>query len=50
MLGKKSVHAENCFTENYIGADFGIAEDLSGKLPELWREFNQNFIPNLSFV
>jgi len=45
MLGKKSVFAEQCFAGNFIGTDFGIAEDLSQKLPDEWRAFNKQFIP-----
>jgi restriction system protein len=45
MLGRKSVHAEACFAGDFIGADFGIAEDLTGNLPDEWREFNQKYIP-----
>jgi len=45
MLGKKSVHAEECFAENFIGVDFGVAQDLTDKLPEEWRAFNRRFIP-----
>lgn len=45
MLGRKSAYAAQCFSEGFIGADFGIAEDLSSKLPEAWREFNKNYIP-----
>lgn len=45
MLGAKSVHAEECFQGNFIGADFGIDLDLSRQLPDNWREFNQKFIP-----
>ena len=45
MLGKRSVHAKECFDDNFIGADYGIAEDLMGKLPEAWRDFNATFIP-----
>lgn len=45
MLGRKSVHAAECFAGNFIGADFGIAQDLSGHLPDGWREFNKAFIP-----
>ena len=45
MLGRKSVHAEECFAGNFIGADFDITEDLTGKLPDEWRAFNQKFIP-----
>lgn len=45
MLGKKSAFAEQCFAGNFIGADFGIAEDLSHRLPDEWRAFNKQFIP-----
>ncbi|MBN2286754.1 MAG: DUF1016 family protein [Tissierellales bacterium] len=45
MLGKKSIYAQTCFDENFIGADFKINEDLTGKLPDEWREFNKRFIP-----
>lgn len=45
MLGKKSVHAEACFAGNFIGTDFGIMQDLTGKLPEDWKAFNRTFIP-----
>lgn len=45
MLGKGSVHAEECFSGNFIGTDFGIKLDLTSKLPEEWRQFNQEFIP-----
>ena len=45
MLGQKSMYAEECFTGNFIGTDFGIKEDLTHKLPEQWRVFNKEFIP-----
>lgn len=45
MLGKKSVFTEQCLAGNFIGADYGIAEDLTHKLPEEWRAFNKQFIP-----
>ena len=44
-LGRKSVYAEECFAGNFIGVDFGIDQDLTGKLPEKWRKFNKEFIP-----
>lgn len=47
MLGKGSVHAAECFADGFIGADFGIHEDLSRHLPEVWREFNRQYIPVL---
>jgi restriction system protein len=45
MLGRKSAYANDCFAGNFIGADFGIQEDLSRQLPDEWRAFNKQFIP-----
>jgi restriction system protein len=45
MLGRKSIHAAECFAGNFIGAGFGINEDLAGHLPESWRDFNKAFVP-----
>ena len=45
MLGQKSRYAVECFAGGFIGADFGIAQDLTYKLPEEWRDFNKEFIP-----
>jgi restriction system protein len=45
MLGKQSAHFEECHRGNFIGADYGIHEDLTGKLPESWRDFNAEYIP-----
>ena len=45
MLGTKSVYAKECFAGTFIGVDFEIPEDLTGKLPEEWRAFNRKYIP-----
>lgn len=45
MLGRKSVHAKECFAGGFIGTDFDIHEDLTGKLPETWRPFNAAYVP-----
>jgi len=45
MLGRGSMYAKECREQGFIGADFGIAQDLTNSLPENWREFNQKFIP-----
>lgn len=45
MLGRKSVYAQECFDGGFIGANFGIEQDLSGQLPDEWRVFNKKFIP-----
>lgn len=45
MLGAKSMFANECYKGNFIGADFGIREDLKNSLPEEWRDFNKKYIP-----
>ena len=45
MLGQKSVYATECFNGGFVGTDFGLHEDLTGKLPENWRDFNKAYIP-----
>lgn len=45
MLGAKSIHADECFKGNFIGADFSINFDLTNNLPDNWRDFNQKYIP-----
>jgi len=45
MLGARSAHAAECFQRSFIGADFGIDQDLTNKLTEEWRDFYREFIP-----
>ena len=45
MAGAQSIHADLCFREGFIGVDFDIDVDLTGRMPENWREFNKEFIP-----
>lgn len=45
MLGQKSAFAEQCFKENFIGVNFGINEDLTPNLTEVWRDFNNRYVP-----
>lgn len=45
MLGRRSVHAEECLAGGFIGTDFGMEMDLTNRLPEQWRDFNREFIP-----
>jgi restriction system protein len=45
MLGRQSAHAAECLAGGFIGADYKIHQDLTGKLPEEWRQFNAAFIP-----
>lgn len=45
MLGRWSAFAQECFAGNFIGVDFNIYQDLTGQLPDEWRDFNKKFIP-----
>lgn len=45
MLGKQSMYAEECLQGGYIGADYGIREDLTPYFSEDWRKFNKALIP-----
>lgn len=44
MLGKGSIYATECFLGSFIGVDFDIKENLTGKLPDNLRLFNEIFI------
>lgn len=44
ILGKKNIHVEDSLQGNFIGASFGIEQDL-GKLSDDWKLFNQMLIP-----
>jgi restriction system protein len=41
MLGRKSIHAQLCFSENFVGLDWFPDTDFSGEFPENWKEFNK---------
>ena len=43
ILGKASVHSTECRKGNFIGADYGIKQDLTLELPENWRDFNAKY-------
>lgn len=45
MLGPKSIHADECYNGNFIGADYGIHSDLTNELTDDFRSFNHKFIP-----
>lgn len=45
ILGKRHSYASECFQGGFVGSDWFPSEDLTGKFPEKWREFNQEYIP-----
>jgi len=46
-LGNEMAFADLAREEGFVGVDFGIKQDLTGRLPENWRDFNKEFIPYL---
>ena len=44
MAGPKSVYAEKCFKEGFIGVDFNLPKDFTGLFHENWRNFNKEYI------
>ncbi len=45
MAGSKSIFASECIEGGFIGIDYGVDVDLTGRLPEKWKDFNRAFIP-----
>ena len=45
MAGQGSKHAIQCFDQGFIGIDYDIPVDLTGRLPDDWRAFNEEFRP-----
>jgi restriction system protein len=45
MLGAKSKFADDCYKEGFVGVDFNIPIDFTGKFGDNWRAFNKEFIP-----
>lgn len=45
MLGRKSIHAAECFAGNFIGTDFQFSWDLTSDLTSDWKPFNKKYIP-----
>lgn len=43
ILGAKSIYAKECYEGNFIGANYGIVQDLTNELPENWKDFNAKF-------
>jgi restriction system protein len=44
-LGYKNIHIQDCLDGNFVGVDFNIPYDLTGKFPDDWHDFNKEFIP-----
>lgn len=45
MLGRGGKYTEECIAGGYIGADFGVREDLTNNLPDTFKMFNAQYIP-----
>ncbi len=45
MLGKAGIYAQEAKEKGFIGADWDVTMDLTGVLPDDWRDFNKQWIP-----
>lgn len=45
MQGAKSAHIHEALAGNFIGAGWLPELDLTGQIPEAWKDFNKTFIP-----
>ena len=45
MLGRKSIHAEECLNGQFIGVDFDIQQDLTKDLTDRFQDFSPWFRP-----
>lgn len=45
MAGRQRAFAAQCFQEGFIGIDYGMDINLTGRLPERWKDCNKEFIP-----
>lgn len=45
MAGSKSVHAEECFRDGFVGVDYGFRIDLSDRVSDRFQEFTREFRP-----
>ena len=46
-LGKGGAQRAECIEQGYVGLNYGLHEDLTGKFPPRWRDFNAVFVPYL---
>jgi restriction system protein len=47
MLGQGSREADACRVHGFLGTDYDVREDLTGLLPDNWKEFNAQWLPRL---
>lgn len=45
FAGSKNTMFNECRQDGFIGGGWGIETDLSGNLPENWRDFNHQMVP-----
>lgn len=50
MPGRSACFSDECFEGGFIGADMDINEDLTGHLPEHWKDFNKEFVPKYLII
>ena len=44
-LGRQGVFVQDAVDRGYVGVDYGMVDDFSGKFPDEWTAFNKAYIP-----
>ncbi|MFT4109105.1 endonuclease NucS domain-containing protein [Propionicimonas sp.] len=44
-LGKQGAFTQDAVERGYIGVDYGMVDDFTGKFPDEWTAFNKAYIP-----
>ncbi len=43
ILGAKSIYSQECYDGKFVGANYGIKQDLTNELTENYRDFNDKY-------
>ena len=46
-LGRASKYLPECLEGGFVGLDYDLNVDLTGRFPPTWQEFNAEFVPHL---
>lgn len=44
-LGRQSAFVQDAVERGYVGVDYGMVDDFTGKFPDNWPAFNKSYIP-----
>ena len=44
-LGKQGAYVQDAVDRGYVGVDYDMVDDLTGRFPDAWAAFNKQYIP-----